>query len=120
VRDFILITTGYYTTSGGPQAIEAIHKIPPVYFLSHGYPNPFLSHISIRYGIPCKTQLSVKVYDASGRLVRDLVEGHVQPGYHRITWKGDDSRGRHLPSGTYFIRMESEDFKSTRKVVLMR
>lgn len=47
VRDFILITTGYYEVIGGPQTAERLHKVPRIFLLSQSCPNPFVSETSI-------------------------------------------------------------------------
>jgi hypothetical protein len=93
---------------------------PDALFLSQGFPNPSTSQMNMAYGVSERAEVRIGVYDLSGRLVRALVNDVVTPGIYKLVWLGDDSQGRPLPSGTYFIRMESEDFKSTRKVVLMR
>jgi flagellar hook assembly protein FlgD len=64
--------------------------------------------------------LSLKIYDVTGRKVRTLVEGNVEPGYHRIAWDGKDDGGRHVSSGIYHLRMVSAEFVSTRRITAIR
>jgi hypothetical protein len=83
-------------------------------------PNPFTGSTSIRAEIPNKDgeEGSVKVYDASGRVVRVLCNGGS--GVLSFTWEGRDDRGRYLPGGIYFIGLELPNLRLTRKAVLVR
>ncbi|MBK9471879.1 MAG: T9SS type A sorting domain-containing protein [bacterium] len=62
----------------------------------------------------------IRVYDASGRLVRSLAEGTTFAGRHRLDWDGRDDAGRRAAAGLYLIRVESGSRAATRKVVLTR
>lgn len=64
--------------------------------------------------------MSLRIYDASGRLVRVLVEGVRAAGNHTELWDGRDSRGAAAASGIYFYRFEAGAFRETRKMVLLR
>lgn len=120
-RDFVFVATGYYIEEGeGPPIIEVESPLSSAFHLFQGYPNPFSCEMIIQYALPKKTRVKVGVYDASGRSVKKLIDAVKEPGYYRANWEGEDFRGRKLPSGVYFVRMESEEFKSTRKVVLVK
>ena len=98
---------------------QVIHepKLPPS---PRSYPNPFSSEVAIAYELPWTTRVTVTIYDASGRLVRSLVDGVKHAGYYTISWRGDDVQGRRLPTGVYFVSIVSEKSKSTSKLVLVR
>jgi uncharacterized repeat protein (TIGR01451 family) len=68
-------------------------------------PNPTLSMAEIRYGLPEATEVSGKVFDVAGRMVRDLGEGPVAAGWHSITWDLRDQSGVRVGAGMYFIRV---------------
>jgi hypothetical protein len=40
--------------------------------------------------------------------------------FNQVVWDGADDSGRRLPAGIYFIRLESDGFKETEKVILLR
>jgi flagellar hook assembly protein FlgD len=62
----------------------------------------------------------LSIYDVSGRLVRNLVNGAVPAGHHVVTWDACDESGRRVTSGVYFYRMTAPDFSQVRKVTLLR
>jgi hypothetical protein len=83
-------------------------------------PNPSGSEITIRYALPEETKICLKVYDASGTLVRVLADKEQQSGVHSIFWNGRDERGRALSSGVYFARLECGREQMMEKIVMVR
>jgi len=102
-------------------------KIPKEFALFQNTPNPFMSTTTIGYAIPLgdaksktqKARCQLRIYDASGRVVKTLVDKPQGPGYYRVEWDGRDENGRILPSGTYFYRLECNKFKETKKLILL-
>jgi hypothetical protein len=83
-------------------------------------PNPFSSRTTIQYAVPAKADVSLKVYDVSGRLVRTLVEERVDAGLHAAVWDGTDESGSLVSNGVYFYRLLSPDGVRTNKLNLIR
>jgi len=83
------------------------------------HPNPFNPTTSIGFESPAGADATVRVYDVSGRLVRSL---QVPPGdgQRSVVWDGRDERGRSLPSGVYFCRLQAGDRNQTRKMLLLK
>jgi len=70
------------------------------------YPNPFNPFTNVSFTTRDMARVSVKVYEASGRLVRVLAnEDLMEPGLHILAWDGRDEEGRRQPSGAYFARV---------------
>jgi len=90
-------------------------EIPDHFFMSGAYPNPFNSVTHLSFGLPEESMVSIKVFDLSGRLISTLVEETRTAGTHQITWGGEN-----LTSGVYLIRLETSNFKTSQKVVLMK
>ncbi len=88
--------------------------------LSPGMPNPFTERTALHLALPDAAQVSVEIYDISGRRVRTLESGVLPAGEHRVVWDGRDDRGREAASGIYFCRARVGDWTDARKVVLMR
>ncbi len=64
--------------------------------------------------------LSLTIYDVRGRRVRILMHEEIAPGSYTIHWDGRDNHGEHVPSGVYFYRLDSKDYRSTRRMLLVR
>jgi flagellar hook assembly protein FlgD len=65
--------------------------------------------------------VDLKIYDASGKLVRTLFNGNMDPGIHKIVWDGKNSKGGTVSSGVYFFRFVLNNTETfTRKAVLLR
>jgi len=79
------------------------------------YPNPVFESAMIRYGVPVKSTVSLRIYDLTGRLVKTLVDGEKEAGYYTVRW---DASG--IKSGVYFIKFKTDNYEATRKIVLMK
>ncbi|MCF7809434.1 T9SS type A sorting domain-containing protein [bacterium] len=79
------------------------------------YPNPFNAVTNISYTLPIPSLISLKVYDVSGRLIDSIIEGNQQIGYHTAVWNAKSSE-----AGIYFIKLEAEEFRAIKKVVLVK
>lgn len=88
---------------------------PDEFHLFTPFPNPFNSEAVISFTLPEVSDVSLRVFDLSGRTVATLEDGLVQAGFHSLVWKAED-----LPAGLYLIRMEAGDFRGVEKVVLVR
>ncbi len=93
---------------------------PNVTYLDQNFPNPFNPVTSIRFGLKEPSYVSLRIYDAAGRLVRILVDGRRDGGNYREVWDGEDNAGRAVASGVYFYGLKAGTFEETRKMVLLR
>jgi hypothetical protein len=93
---------------------------PLSFDLNQTYPNPFAQSITVNYQLAAAGQVSLKVYNVAGQLVRTLTEGTVLPGYYSQTWNGRDNRGRKIASGIYIMRLVSGGQERTRKLVKIK
>ena len=88
--------------------------------LSAASPNPFLSRTALAYELPTRTQVTLRVYDVSGRLVRSLVSGVQQDaGRYLIEWDGRDEGGAPAAAGLYFTRLDAGGQHEARRLVRM-
>jgi len=79
------------------------------------YPNPFNSRLSVEVEVPQKDFVELSIYDLNGKKVKDIFNGTLNKGIHLYTV---DFQGYH--SGQYFVKMKSENFSKTKKVVLVK
>jgi subtilisin-like proprotein convertase family protein len=99
---------------------EDLTGVPSEYVLKGASPNPFNPVTEIAYGLPADGRMALRVYNVAGKLVRVLVDGDVDAGYHAAVWDGRDDRGEPVASGVYFCRMEAEAFEQSVKMVLLK
>lgn len=85
------------------------------------YPNPFREKLAIRYRDVTETgrEISLKIYSATGRLIKKINKLTIKP-FNHIIWYGDDYLGRKVPAGVYFVRFKADDYKKVEKVILLR
>jgi flagellar hook assembly protein FlgD len=95
--------------------------MPAMLALQQSVPNPFNPATAIPYDVPeGGAQVSIRIYDATGALVRTLVNEQRPSGSHRVVWDGLNSTGVHVSSGVYFCRMTSGAFAQSRRMVLLK
>jgi hypothetical protein len=96
-------------------AVDLDLSIPLDYVLHQNYPNPFNPDTRIQFGLPSRTHVTIKVFDALGREIGTLENSVLDKGYYTRTWSSKGS-----PSGVYFCRMQAGNFIEVRKMVLMK
>jgi len=84
------------------------------------WPNPFNPITSFQIDLPTTTWARIEAFDVSGRRMATLWDGVLESGRHTMTWKAEDSQGRTLSSGIYFLRYFDGENSRTRSVVLLR
>ena len=89
--------------------------IPAGYELGRPYPNPFNSTIRIEYRIPAAGEVSVVVYDVTGRVLSELCHGWKRAGRYSAEYRPDGIAG-----GVYFVRFGAGDFVMTQKIVYLK
>ncbi len=105
-----------------PDAITGIDtpNSPAASYLAQNYPNPFNPTTRIAFGLSEPAHVSLRIYDAAGRLVRALVESDRPAGNFTELWNGRDSNGRSVASGNYFCRLETAGGRLTRQLSLVK
>ena len=95
-------------------------KAPAASYLAQNYPNPFNPATRIEFGLRESVRVSLRIYDATGRLVRVVSEEQLSPGRYARIWDGRDANGSGVASGVYFYRLDAGSFAETKKMVLLR
>ncbi len=88
---------------------------PDGFALDQNYPNPFNPVTVIRYQVPVKSALTLKVYDQRGREVALVFEGTLQPGTYETAFHSGA-----LASGVYFYTLQTEAFSVARKMMVIK
>jgi len=102
--------------------IEDTRDVAPTANVLHiAKPNPaFKGTAQISFSIAKSGVVSIDIYDATGRIVRNLVNSPYAAGEYTVTWDGKNDRGNESMAGVYFYTIKTANYKSTRKLVLMR
>ncbi|TKJ41728.1 hypothetical protein CEE37_03940 [candidate division LCP-89 bacterium B3_LCP] len=88
---------------------------PKEFSLQQNYPNPFNPKTTISYGLPMAGEVQLTVFDISGRLVSELVNGWRDIGVHEVMFEASD-----LASGLYIYHLDAGDFTASGKMILMK
>jgi hypothetical protein len=89
-------------------------------WLGKSYPNPMNPTARIDFSLKESGRVTLRVFDVSGRLVTTLVDRVMEAGKHNVVWDGRDGRGRDMASAVYFYRIETDSWKSSRKLLILR
>jgi len=106
-------------TTVGPDGIIAVGdpSIGPSVVRLVAEPNPFRSGTTFDYEVPTAGRVTLRLFDASGSVVRTVLDGFVPVGHGAITWDGRDDRGARAPAGVYFYGLDGRGFSRAGKVV---
>ncbi len=107
----------------------ASHRLPKRFAITQNYPNPFRpvagagtqpQGTRIEFQIPARQPVSIRIYDARGKLIRTIVNQTLPPGFYTRRWDGRDQMGLPVPSGVYFYRVVYGHRIQNRKLLLIR
>ncbi len=112
--------TGISTNVATPEVVELNFK------LKQNYPNPFSKGAggnpttTIEYSLSAPGNVSVEVYDISGKLVNRLFSGYQGIGTHKTIWDGRNLAGEETASGTYFYQIIFNGNKLSKKMIRLK
>ena len=94
--------------------------IPKKFYVSQNYPNPFNPSTSFYIDMPEAGNLSVKVFDVNGRVVKELINTYVNSGRVQARWSGKNEFDMMSPTGIYFLRVETSTNYHVQKLALVK
>ena len=104
-----------FTVAVNPTAVREDGQIISEFKLAQNYPNPFNPSTKIAYSLVTGGNVTLKVYDVSGKEVSSLVNQYQSAGEHSINFNASK-----LNSGVYFYSISCGTYKETKKMVLMK
>jgi hypothetical protein len=116
--DEMMILFGLYYEGEDLVENDKDQPVPNEFGISKIYPNPFNPSTTIRFnngGESIKTRSLLQIFDINGRVVETLVNGNLVTGEHEIIWNASG-----FSSGIYFVRLQSNSFVETQKIVLVK
>ncbi|MBN2586900.1 MAG: T9SS type A sorting domain-containing protein, partial [Candidatus Fermentibacteraceae bacterium] len=97
-----------------------VNSLIPEYSISPTSPNPCHNSVTINFSLLEQGPTEVTVFDISGRTVRRLVDCVVMEGVHDVIWDLKDDSNERVPSGLYFVRIQSGDWTGTTRLIVAR
>jgi GEVED domain len=106
-----------YPVRIGPANVSVAATVPTSLEFSPIVPNPSRDASEIRFGLPRDTDVSLVVYDVTGRQVNMLIDRHMPAGEQSMRWDYRDSGGRPLPAGIYVVVLRASGQTLTRRAI---
>ncbi|UCE64974.1 MAG: T9SS type A sorting domain-containing protein, partial [Candidatus Zixiibacteriota bacterium] len=99
---------------------EPIGNIPKSDRIVNSYPNPFNSSTTITVNYLEGGDARIRIYDITGRLVKELETTNKEGGEIKAVWDATDNSGRRVSSGIYFARVKSDNYSSIKKLLYLK
>ena len=90
-------------------------QVPLVCNLEQNYPNPFNPETKIRFDVIAAGLVKLSVYDINGKLISVLTEEDLESGKYEVTFYSDN-----LATGVYFYKLQSGNFSSFKKMIIVK
>lgn len=84
------------------------------------YPNPFSSQTNITFRLKSDSHLNIAVYNSKGQKVKTIQQNYFKQGENSFLWDGRNDKGKDLPDGFYFLRLDSGSKAQNYKLVILR
>jgi hypothetical protein len=95
--------------------VDDNRDLSAVSFSLTSHPNPFNPTTSIKLTVPQTARATLKIFDITGRAVETLHEGILSAGAHNFTFNAAN-----LPTGIYFVNVQSGTYTATQKLLLLK
>jgi len=96
------------------------NSLPNKFVLHQNYPNPFNPVTTLRYDLPENSLVDITVYDMLGRQVKTLMDQTQNAGYRSIIWDATNDYGKPVSAGIYLYQIQTGEYISTKKMVLLK
>lgn len=97
-------------------SVESIDElVPEKFILSQNYPNPFNPNTTIQFSVPEQSFVKLEVFNTLGEKVTTLVSEELNAGSYKFNWDAEN-----LPSGVYLYKMQTNNFSTSRKMILIK
>jgi len=133
-REYFLVGHTYSYSAGGsdiyvmkidggdPTPVEDdwLDALPVTFELHQNYPNPFNAVTHIEFTLPTRSDINLLVYNVLGQMVKEWDLGNLPVGTYTQTWDGTTDSGSEVATGIYFYMLRAENYRETRKMVLLK
>jgi len=105
-----------FTSNSGTTFItQNENELPNHFILEQNYPNPFNIQTMISYSVPKRSHIQLKIYNVIGKEIKEIENGIKDEGNYSFVF---DASG--LSSGIYFYKLQANDFRDIKKMVLLK
>ena len=93
---------------------------PSIFQLGKPYPNPFNPFVNMDISVSKPDIYNISIYNIKGELINDWKTNFLESGNYNFTWNALDANGNQMPSGLFFISVNSQKITKQKKVILLR
>jgi len=101
-------------------SIDEDNHLAHKFELKHNYPNPFNPQTNIPFTIDKTQNITLDVFDISGKLIKSIINAPFAAGTYTAIWNARDNRNRSVSSGVYFVKLSGESLTQTRQIILIK
>ena len=110
---------GAFNVGCGPM-MSINDDLPMQFALKQNYPNPFNPNTRIEYSLKSESFVTLSIYDVGGKQIKNLVNTQKHPGHYIVEWNGRNENGFLAAAGVYFIRINTNGYSITRKMLFIK
>jgi len=115
IRRIGIVATNSSDQTSSKYIARVFPSNPDQITLSQNFPNPFNPETTIQFSLMKKTNVQLKVYDITGRLVKTLRDGTLPAGYYQVPFNASN-----LASGIYFYQLITDQKTLSKKMTLIK
>ncbi len=90
-------------------------QVPSKFKLEQNYPNPFNPQTNINFSLPKNSNVKLRIYSTTGKMITELINENKMAGNYSVNFDGTD-----LSSGVYFYSLETDNFRETKSMMLVK
>tara|TARA_A100000164_G_scaffold220127_1_gene195387 strand:- start:1548 stop:2309 length:762 start_codon:yes stop_codon:yes gene_type:complete len=95
-------------------------NLPKDFSLKQNYPNPFNPITSLKYDLPEDGLVNITIYNMMGKIIKTLVNGYQTAGFKSVQWNATNHKNEPVSAGLYLYTIQAEEFRQTKKMVLLK
>ena len=117
---FFCLTESFLYSLLNPVGIQEEIDSACIVYLYQNHPNPFNPTTTINYQLPVNSKVKLSIYNIKGQKVKTLISDQLLAGQHSVVWNGTDDNGKSISSGIYFYKMNTGEYTSIKKMILLK
>ena len=115
-----LAGSGQVEVTGVDPILLRHNSLPRFTVLQPSFPNPFNPSTAIRYQLALPVDVRLRIYSATGQVVREWSVSQQQPGEYTVMWDGRDAAGKAAANGVYVCEMRAGDYRGVRRMLMLK